>query len=100
MNTQPNKERGFRPLISTQQFPVIIQTVHNRIKGNLHARESERIKDALNSIEPFIALTQVRIFDVDGSVELKKSEFLAINRSKIIWVIEDKPPTGPLPKVA
>jgi hypothetical protein len=98
MNAQPNRERGFRPLISTLQFPVIIQTVHNRITGNIHTRESERIKDALNSTETFIALTQVHIFDVDGSVEMKKSDFLAINRSKIIWVIEDKPPTGALPK--
>ncbi len=96
MNVQP-KERGFRPITSTSQFPVIIQTIHNRITGNLHTRENERIKDALNSTERFIALTQVRIFDVDGNTELKKSDFLAINNAKIIWVIEDKPVTGSLP---
>lgn len=96
MNIQP-KERGFRPITSTSQFPVIIQTIHNRITGNLHARENERIKDALNSNERFIALTQVRIFDVDGHTELKKSDFLAINNAKIIWVIEDKPGSGILP---
>lgn len=100
MNAQPNKERGFRPLISTLQFPVIIQTVSNRIIGNLHARENERIKDALNSTETFIAMTNVQIFDLNGQVELKKSDFLAINRAEIIWVIENKPPTGPLSKVA
>jgi hypothetical protein len=91
-----NRERGFRPLISTLQFPVIIQTQHNRIHGNLHTRESERIKDALNSTDNFIALTQVRILDIHGTIELRKSDFMAINRSHIIWVIEDKPPTGPL----
>jgi hypothetical protein len=92
----PNKERGFRPQISTLQFPVIIQTTHNRIIGNLHTRENERIKDALNSTEAFIALTQVQIFNVDGTVEQKKSDFLAISRHNIIWVIENRPPTGPL----
>lgn len=98
MNTPVNKERGFRPQISTLQFPVVIQTFHNRIIGNLHTRENERIKDALNSNEPFIALTQVQIFDMNGTVELNKSDFLAINRNKIIWVIENKPVTGTLPK--
>lgn len=93
----PNKERGFRPQISTLQFPVIIQTINNRIIGNLHTRENERIKDALNSNETFIALTQVQIYDVDGKVELNKSDFLAISRRNIIWVIENRTPTGPLP---
>ncbi len=100
MNTQPNKERDFRPLISTLQFPVIIQTISNRIIGNLHTRENERVKDALNSTETFIALTNVQIFDLNGQVELKKSDFLTINRAEIIWVIENKAPTGPLNKPA
>lgn len=92
----PNKERGFRPQISTLEFPVIIQTTHNRITGYLHTRENERIKDALNSTEAFLALTHVQIYDADGKTELKKSDFLAINRKNIIWVIENRPPTGPL----
>jgi hypothetical protein len=99
MSAQDNRERGFRPLISTLQFPVIIQTDRNRIHGNLHTRENERIKDALNSKEDFIAMTQVQIFDIDGVIELKKSDFLAINRSRIIWIIENKPNTGSLPPV-
>ena len=90
------KERGFRPFVNTSQYPVIIQTMHNRIHGNLHARENERIKDALNSNETFVAITDVQIFDVEGSAQVRKSDFLAINCANIIWVIEDKPPTGPL----
>lgn len=91
-----NRERGFRPLVNTSKFPVIIQTQNNRIHGNLHARESERIKDALNSTDAFVALTEVKILDVHGTIELRKSDFLAINRTHIIWVIEEKAPTGPL----
>ena len=88
-NDQP--EQGFRPLIATIQYPVVIQTAQNRIRGNLHARENERIKDALNVNELFIAITDARIFDIDGVLELKRSEFLAINRQHIVWIIEDKP---------
>lgn len=93
---KPIKERGFRPFVNTVQYPVIIQTLHNRIHGNLHTRESERIKDAVNSNELFIAITNVQIFDSDGVIEMKKSDFLAINRQNIIWIIENKATTGPL----
>lgn len=85
-----NRERGFRPIVNTTAFPVIIQTADNRIHGNLHARENERIKDVLNSTETFIALTQVQILDIHGTLELRKSDFLAINRAQIVWVIENK----------
>ena len=90
------KERGFRPQVNTTKYRVIIQTIHNQIRGSLHARENERIKDALNSNELFIAITDVRIFNSDGTAELRKSEFLAINRSHVIWIIESKPTTGSL----
>jgi hypothetical protein len=88
------RERGFRPQVNTTKYAVVIQTTHNQIHGDLHARENERIKDALNSNETFIAITSVRIFNVDASIELRKSEFLAINRSHVIWIIEDKARTG------
>ncbi len=93
---KPMKGGGFRPLVNTTQYPVIIQTMHNRIHGNLHTRENERIKDALNSNELFIAITGAVIFDVDGLKELKRSDFLAINRQHVIWIIENQPPTGSL----
>jgi hypothetical protein len=38
----------------------------------------------------------VQIYDVNGNSELKKSDFLAINRTQVVWIVEDKPPTGPL----
>jgi hypothetical protein len=96
MENKSGKERGFRPFVNTTQYPVIIQTGSNRIHGNLHTRENERIKDALNSNELFIAITNVQIFDMNGQTELKKSDFLAINRTQVVWIVENKPPTGPL----
>lgn len=81
-------EGGFRPFVNTSQFPVIIQTAQNQIHGNLHTRENERIKDALNANEEFIAITNVRVYDAQGLTQLRRSDFLAINRSQIIWVVE------------
>lgn len=83
-------ERGFRPFVNTNQFPVIIQTAQNQIHGNLHTRENERIKDALNANELFIAITNVKVYDAEGLTQLRTSDFLAINRSQIIWVVESR----------
>lgn len=80
---------GFRPQINTTPYSVMVQTVHNRISGTLHARENERIKDALNAKDTFLALTNVRIFDMNGEQLLHTVDFLAINTANIIWVIED-----------
>lgn len=88
------KQPGFRPVIATVKFPVIIQTTYNQIHGNLHARENERIKDVLNANEIFIAITNVQIFNADGTSEQRKSEFLAINRTHVVWIIERKHATG------
>lgn len=96
MSENSTDQSGFRQLVNTVQYPVIIQTIHNRIHGNLHARENERIKDALNSNELFVAITKAQIFDPEGVVELKRSDFMAINREHIIWIIENKAAAHPL----
>ena len=88
------KQPGFRPVVTTVKYPVIIQTAVNQIHGNLHAGENERIKDALNSNEIFLAITNVQIFNTDGTSEQMRSEFLAINRTHVIWIIEKKYATG------
>lgn len=84
------RERGVRLQINTTKYPVVIQITHKQIHGDLPARENERIKDGLNSNESFISITTELIFNAEGSIELSKSEFLAINRSHINWTIEDK----------
>ena len=80
---------NINPKIETQQLPVIVQTETNRIRGKMHLRENERIKDALNTSELFIAVTEVRIFDEAGLSLLYETAFLAINRTKVIWVVQD-----------
>jgi len=81
---------GFQvPRIETTPIQVIVQTATNRITGQLHLRESERIKDALNTSDDFIALTGVKVFDQLGMSLLYETPFLAINRSSLSWVLED-----------
>lgn len=84
-----NKGKTFTPMVHTVPAAVLIQTATNRIKGNLHLREAERIKDVLNASEDFIALTEAIVMDVDGIAIVYKTQFLALNRTHVIWVIED-----------
>ena len=87
----PYEEKGkiFTPVVTKREFPVMIQTGTNRLRGFLHLREDERLKDVINSSEEFIAVTQVELFDQEGKQALLKTDFLALNRRQIIWVVED-----------
>ena len=85
---EPNLGGQF-PRIETTAVPVIVQTASNRMKANIHLRENERIKDALNTSDDFIALTGVKVFDAQGLTLQYETPFLAINRRELIWVIED-----------
>lgn len=90
MSNNPQKNPQFpKHVIQTTMLPIVLQTSTNRIKGKLHLRENERIKDALNTSDNFIALTEVKVFDVEGLSLIYETGFLAVNLTKINWVIED-----------
>lgn len=82
--------KTFSHVVHTQGFPVVIQTISNRIYGTLHLREKERIKDNLNLSEPFIAVTKASVYDASGETILHETDFLALNRQTIVWVFEDE----------
>jgi len=92
MAAEGTRGTGFEVGIHTDTRPIIVQTETNRIHGKIHVRENERVKDALNTTELFIAMTDARILDVNGMTLLTTTKFLAINRSAIIWVMEDDSP--------
>jgi hypothetical protein len=83
-----DKGKIFTEVVQKQPVQVVIQTSNNRIHGTLHKRNDKRMIDKLNSEEAFIPLTHVTVMDADGKTELLKNEFLALNLSEIIWLIE------------
>jgi hypothetical protein len=78
----------FTDIIPKIPIPVMIQTVANRIHGNIHVRQGQRLKDELDLQEKFIAITEAVIYLPDGQV-LVQTNFLAVQRDKIIWVMPD-----------
>ncbi len=82
--------KTFSHVVSTTGFPVVIQTESNLIHGILHLRANERIKDALNGSEEFLAITNAQVFEREGNNMLYETGFLAVNRRSIVWVFEDE----------
>jgi hypothetical protein len=68
------------------QIPATIQTVTQRIVGNIHIREWERVKDSLNNLgERFIAVTDADVYNFQGQA-LQHCAFMAINVDHIVWI--------------
>ncbi|MDX9991157.1 MAG: hypothetical protein RBS68_03815 [Anaerolineales bacterium] len=88
-------ERGkyFTDIISKISISAIIQTTTHRIEGAIHVRPDERIKDELDRQEPFLAVTDAKVFGPDGSA-LHQAEFMSIARAQIVWVIPSENTTN------
>lgn len=83
-----DKGKIFTEIVHKEPIRVTIQTRNNRIRGALHKRSDNRMIDKLNKAEMFIPITDVVVMDVDGKTELLRSDFLALNRKEIIWLVE------------
>jgi hypothetical protein len=79
----------FTDIISKTPVPVLIQTILHRIHGNIHIGQDRRLKDELDLPEKFIAITDAVVSMPDGQV-LYRTNFLAVQRDEIIWVMPDK----------
>jgi hypothetical protein len=80
------KGKYFTDIISKAAVPAIIQTTTHRIEGFVHIRMDGRLKDELDRNESFLAVTNARVFKVDGTL-LLEADFLSVSRMQIVWVV-------------
>jgi len=59
------------------------------MRGHLHVRRDQRIKDELDLDESFLALTDVNVLAADGQI-LFQAPFMAVKRTHIVWVIPEQ----------
>jgi hypothetical protein len=85
------KGKIFTEVISKIAVDATIQTSTHLLRGRMHIRRDQRVKDELDQEEGFLALTEVSVLGPDGSV-LFEAPFLAVRRSQIVWVMPDKTP--------
>ena len=82
------KGKIFTDIVSKISVPATIQTTTHLIRGYVHVRRDQRIKDELDSNESFLALTDASVLGADGQT-LFQTPFLAVRRSHIIWVLPE-----------
>jgi len=85
------EEKGkiFTQVVTKKPVNVTIQTSTHLIRGKVHIRPEDRVKDELNRKDMFIAVTDATVFSTDGQA-LYHSGFLSVNTGQIIWLIPDE----------
>ncbi len=81
-----DKGKVFTDVVSKVAIPAVVQTTQHLIRGNIHVRRDERLKDELDRDELFLALTDASIIGADGK-ETYTSRFVAVRRAQIVWVM-------------
>jgi hypothetical protein len=83
------KGKFFTDIVSKDSIPVIIQTIKHRIQGKIHIHPGKRLKDEINSMEKFFAVTEATIFAENGE-KLYECEFFTLNREYILWLLPEE----------
>jgi len=81
-----DKGKIFTEVVPKIAIPAVVQTTEQLIRGNVHVRRDERLKDELDRDELFLALTDASVMSADGQV-LHQSRFMAVRRAQIVWVM-------------
>ncbi len=84
------KGKFFTDVVSKVPVHAVVQTTGQLIRGNVHVREGERLKNELDRDELFLAVTDASVMGADGQVQFQ-APFLAVRRSQIVWVFPDEP---------
>ncbi len=82
------KGKFFTDIVPKTPVRAVVQTTNQLIRGSIHVREGERLKDELDRDELFLAMTEASVLGADGQVQFQ-APFLAVRRSQIVWVLPD-----------
>lgn len=81
-----DKGKYYTNVIQKVPVPAMVQTTTNLIRGTIHVRHGERMKDEIEGNEQFVAMTDVSVCDMNGK-ELYTGPFLALQKGQIVWVM-------------
>lgn len=83
------KGKVFTQVVTKKPISVTIQTSNQLIKGKIHIRPEDRVKDELNRKDLYIAVTDATVFSSEGKA-LYHSGFLSVNTEQIVWLMPDE----------
>ena len=81
-----DKGKYYTDVITKVSIPAIVQTTTHLIRGSVHVRQGERLKDELENTEKFTAITDATVSDMNGTVVFS-GPFLVIQRDQIVWIM-------------
>ena len=80
------KGKFYTDIVKKLPVSVVIQTVSHLVRGLVHVRDGERLKNELERNEMFLAVTNAVVYNADDKV-LFTVPFMAIQRAQIIWIM-------------
>jgi hypothetical protein len=83
------KGKRFTDIVTKRSVYATVQTTTHLMRGQIHVRREQRLKDELDLDEKFLAITDVQVLSADGQV-LFQAPFLAIHRDHIVWVVPEQ----------
>ena len=83
------KGKIFTDIVTKVAVRATIQTTTHLMRGQVHVRRDQRIKDELDIHEDFLAVTDVTVLGSDGQI-IFQAPFLAVRRSHIVWVLPEQ----------
>jgi hypothetical protein len=81
-----DKGKFYTAIVKKMPVPVVIQTAAHLVRGLVHVRDGERLKNELERAEMFLAVTNAVIYSADEKV-LFTAPFMALQRAQIIWIM-------------
>jgi len=82
------KGKFFTDLVPKIAVNATVQTATQLLRGKVHVRHGERLKDELDREEAFLAMTDTVVIGANGQVVFQ-APFLAVRRSQIVWVMPE-----------
>ena len=79
----------FTHVVTKEPLEVIIQTTSYKVIGSIHVRPDYRLTDEINTDEPFLAVTDGKVWDDSGSL-VYETRFIAVGREQIVWIIPNQ----------
>ncbi|MEW6621484.1 MAG: hypothetical protein AB1422_19485 [bacterium] len=71
--------------VEKAQVPVILFTQFQRIEAYMYTYKDARILDELNAgAKDYIALTNVKVYSIEGKKPMYEVDFMAINKKHIV----------------
>jgi len=81
------KGKIYTNVVSKLPVEALVQTTLQLIRGTLHIRQGERVKDELDRDELFLAITNASVYATDDKTVLHQAPFLAVRRNQIVWIL-------------